>query len=217
MNKVIPFLFTNRKKEFTYKQLKNIYEDSYIKVSKTQSFIKRLFKNINIDFSSFNCVIDIWTGGYYFHFIVKDKETKEHYIALRLTYNKEFEYFELIDIYNHENKLNIDNNIIKDNYNKYIKSIYNKLLKISNLDEKYSVVKVEFYNDYKLKNTIDISGSLYNIFHDYSGMNDKLKYINGSYYKFANENVTNVYRFYIKEIEKNHFLKNMLKRGVIID
>ena len=68
-----------------------------------------------------------------------------------------------------------------------------------------------------LINFIYLKGTLNEIFDKYTTMNDRLKYCNGSYYKFNDKKVEEIYRLIISNYKGNYFLDNAVRRGCIID
>ena len=80
-------------------------------------------------------------------------------------------------------------------------------------------IMVQKYVDYKAKEgeSISLVGSLSEIFDRFTTMNDRLRYCNGNYYKFLNENVEKLYQVFVAAYNGNYFLDNAVKRGTLID
>lgn len=79
-------------------------------------------------------------------------------------------------------------------------------------------VVLDYYNDYeKTDREVTITGTFEDIFDKYTSMNDRLKYCNGSYYKFRDKNFDKLYSMFVCSFKGNYFLMNAVKRGCLID
>lgn len=116
------------------------------------------------------------------------------------------------------------NHILED----YFNGINNKIMSdiLSVLKEKCNIqdncankIMVQKYVDYNPKEgeTISLVGSLSEIFDRFTTMNDRLRYCNGNYYKFLNENIEKLYQVFVAAYNGNYFLDNAVKRGTLID
>ena len=72
-------------------------------------------------------------------------------------------------------------------------------------------------NGSSIESEITLKGTVDEVFNEFTNLNDTLKYINSEYYKFVEESINNAYLFYIRFIDKNHFLNNAVKHGKLID
>ena len=72
-------------------------------------------------------------------------------------------------------------------------------------------------NDSNIESEIVLEGTIDDIFDAFTNLNDTFKYINSKYYKFVDENITNAYLFYIRFVDKNHFLNSAVRHNKLID
>ena len=72
-------------------------------------------------------------------------------------------------------------------------------------------------NDQNIESEIILKGTIDDIFDEFTNLNDTFKYINSKYYKFIEENTNNAYLFYVRFVDKNHFLNSAVKHGKLID
>lgn len=118
-------------------------------------------------------------------------------------------------------------NCLKEMFHKILEEYFDSLnqakinIKISNYgfkDNDENEVTLDYYNDYaKTETTTILKGTLNEIFDKYTTMNDRLKYCNGSYYKFNDKKIEEIYRLIISNYKGNYFLDNAVRRGCIID
>ena len=109
--------------------------------------------------------------------------------------------------------------IIKDFINDYNKKVFEQQLNkcnIQNIDTDLTII-IDKYTDYKINEQITIKGKIEEIFDKYVTYNDKMKYCNGDYWRFNDNNITTLYTMFKQKFNGNYFLHNALKRGVIID
>lgn len=106
--------------------------------------------------------------------------------------------------------------IINKLYSEYVNKEFTRICKIAQLD-KQNQVKVHCMNDSNIESEIILKGTIDDIFDEFTNLNDTFKYINYKHYKFAQENINNVYLFYVRFVDKNHFLNSAVKHGKIID
>ena len=78
-------------------------------------------------------------------------------------------------------------------------------------------MKVYCMNDSNVESEIVLEGTIDDIFDEFTNLNDTFKYINSKHYKFAQENINNVYLFYVRFVDKNHFLNSAVRHGKLID
>lgn len=83
------------------------------------------------------------------------------------------------------------------------------------LKRKYTV-NVIYHSDTR-ESTSQITGTFEQIFKSYTNMNDRLRYCNGSYYKFENPALKKAYNTFIKCYKGNFFLDCAVARGCLID
>lgn len=82
---------------------------------------------------------------------------------------------------------------------------------------KTNCIEIYNYDDYKLKDTTILNGTIEEVFDKYTAINDKYKYCNGRYVRFKDENISSLYYIFTNNFKGNYFLENALKRGVVID
>lgn len=204
----IPVSFTKHHvTEYTYKQLSSIFENRF-DYRKVFDFVDNyLIDEVFTD--TCKVVINIWTGTYeYFYLKLKDAFDKE-LLSLRVSTKNGF-----FDI-SFTNKIK-EEFIIKKLYNEYVNKEFARICKIANLG-KQNQVKVNCMNDSEIADEIILEGTLDEIFDKFTNLNDTLKYINSKYYKFTNEKVKDAYLFYVRFIDKNHFLNSAVRHHKLID
>ena len=110
-------------------------------------------------------------------------------------------------------------NVITDYFKQYNNAIYQKQLDNCNIKTTSNVtIVVDDYKDYKPNGKQQtLEGTLQDIFEQYTTHNDKLRYCNGDFWRFNNENISNLYVMFIQMYDGNYFLDNAVKRGVTID
>ena len=77
--------------------------------------------------------------------------------------------------------------------------------------------KLLIYTAWRKCKSIILSGSLEEVFEQYAKHNDMLKYCNGEFWKFDDNNIDTLYRLFKMLYKGNYSLHIALKRGVIID
>ena len=201
----IPVYFTkHHTNEYTYSQLCSIFENRF-DYSEVFNFIDNYVVN-ELFPDTFKVVINIWTGTYeYFYLKLKD-EFNEELLNLKVIPKNGFFNIELVDKNVKLNKL----------YNEYISKEFARICKIAHLD-KQNQVKVYCMNDSNIESEIILEGTIDDIFDRFTNLNDTFKYINSKYYKFAEESITNVYLFYVRFVDKNHFLNSAVRHNKLID
>lgn len=204
----IPVSFTKHHvNEYTYSQLSYIFENrfDYYKVFDFIDYyiIDELFPD------TYKVVINIWTGTYeYFYLKLKDELGKE-LLHLKVSPKNGFFDIEIIDT----NKVELRINKL---YSEYVSKEFTRICKIAKLD-KQNQVKVYCMNDSNVESEIVLEGTIDDIFDEFTNLNDTFKYINSKHYKFAQENINNVYLFYVRFVDKNHFLNSAVRHGKLID
>lgn len=201
----IPVYFTkHHTNEYTYSQLCSIFENRF-DYSEVFNFIDNYVVN-ELFPDTFKVVINIWTGTYeYFYLKLKD-EFNEELLNLKVIPKNGFFDIELVDKNVKLSKL----------YNEYISKEFARICKIAHLDNQ-NQVKVYCMNDSNIESEIILEGNIDDIFDRFTNLNDTFKYINSKYYKFAEESITNVYLFYIRFVDKNHFLNSAVRHNKLID
>ena len=204
----IPVSFTKHHvNEYTYSQLSSIFENrfDYYKLFDfiDNDVIDELFPD------TYKVVINIWTGTYeYFCLKLKDELGKE-LLHLKVSPKNGFFDIEIIDT----NKVELRINKL---YSKYLNKEFTRICEIAQLD-KQNQVKVYCMNDSNVESEIVLEGTIDDIFDKFTNLNDTFKYINSKHYKFAQENINNVYLFYVRFVDKNHFLNSAVRHGKLID
>ena len=204
----IPVFFVKHHiNEYTYSQLSSIFEnrfdyhnafdfvDNYI--------ITELLPETN------KVVVDFWTGTCeYFYLKLKDGFNEE-LLSLKVSPKNMFFAISL----SNSNKEEL---LINKLYNEYTNKEFARICEIANLC-KQNKVKVNCINDSKIEDEIVLGGTIDEIFDEFTNLNDTLKYINSKYYKFVDEKVNDAYLFYIRFIDKNHFLNSAVRHNKLID
>lgn len=204
----IPVSFTRHHvNEYTYNQLSYIFENTfdYYNVFEfiDEYIIDEVFPN------TYKVSINIWTGTRaYFYLKLKDEFNKE-LLSLKVIFENGFFDIEILGANKEESKVN-------KLYNEYLNKEFKKICKIAQLD-KQNQVKVFFVNDSKIENEITLEGTIDDVFDEFTNLNDTFKYVNFTYYKFVEEDVNNAYLFYVKFVDKNHFLNSAVRHGKLID
>ena len=204
----IPISFTKHHvNEYTYSQLSSIFENrfDYYKVFDFIDYyiIDELFTD------TCKVSINIWTGTYEYFYLKLKNEFGEELLRLKVRPKNGFFDIEIIDA----NKVELRINKL---YSEYVSKEFIRICKIAQLS-KQNQVKVYCVNDSNIENEIILEGTIDDIFDEFTNLNDTFKYINSKYYKFAQENINNVYLFYIRFIDKNHFLNSAVRHGKLID
>lgn len=212
---------------------KKFYERYGISIEQFKKFLNKYiipYLSVNIN----KLVIDIKTGDEYFYCYLSDfksndsdyKDNEKYLVKLlfKVKYFKNDNFYKFYDVYD---KLNTNKQFankiekeINDLMVKYISKEFNKLCKDANIKPKQNSNSVELieYVDYKEKQTLTITGKLEDIFSNYTTRNDRLKYVNGHYFKFKSKKIDDLYHLFTSYIYKgNYYLDNAVKRGVIID
>ena len=151
-------------------------------------------------------------------------------ISLSFSYNNEkvswvqieFERYGILKISNYtyyKKDLQVFHYIIEEYFNNKNQTIYNEWLDKCNIySDRENEIKVNDYRDYKPNGDFFIlTGSLEDIFDKYTTHNDRLKYCNGDFWRFANADIQTLYSLFIINYNGNYFLDNAVKRGVTID
>lgn len=193
--------------EYTYSQLSSIFENRFDYHNAFDfvdtCVIDRLFPEIN------KVVVDFWTGTCeYFYLKLKD-EFNENLLCLKVSPKNEFFAISLTSPIKEEL-------IINKLYNEYTNEEFVRICKIAQLS-KQNQVKVNCMNDSKIEDEIILEGTIDEIFDRFTNLNDTLKYINSKYYKFVNEKVNDAYLFYVRFVDKNHFLNSVVRHNKLID
>ena len=151
-------------------------------------------------------------------------------ISLFFFYNDEkvssveikFERYGILKISNYlyfKKDLQIFHHIIEEYFDNKNLNIYKEWFDKCNIHtDRNNEIKVEDYRDYKPNGEfVILSGSLEDIFDEYTTHNDRLKYCNGDFWRFADTDIQTLYSLFIINYKGNYFLNNAVKRGVIID
>ena len=204
----IPVYFTKHHvKEYTYKQLNSIFENRFDYHNVFDFVDNYIITELFPD--TCKVVINIWTGTYeYFYLKLKD-EFNENLLCLKVSPKNGFFYISFISSIKEEL-------LINELYNKYANEEFAKICKIANLCTQ-NQVKVNCINDSNIESEIILEGTIDDIFDEFTTLNDTFKYINSKYYKFVKENINNAYLFYVRFIDKNHFLNSAVRHNKLID
>ncbi len=155
--------------------------------------------------------IDLYTGDNYFFCYIKDTDKN---VLVRFTVK--IAKSGLLDIYNISN----NKSTIEELSNKYNMDLFKKTCKnakLSSAKNAKNVVEIIYFDDSKEKERLTLTGSIDDIFDKYTSMNDHLRYINGSWYRFADENINKIYSMYTNLSKGNYFLNHAVKHGKLID
>lgn len=193
--------------EYTYSQLSSIFENRF-DYRKVFGFIDNYIIN-EVFTDTCKVVINIWTGTVeYFYLKLKDAFDKE-LLSLRVSPKNGFFDISLTSPIKEEL-------LIKKLYNEYTNKEFARICETVNLG-KQNKVNVNYINDSKFEDEIVLEGTLDEIFDEFTNLNDTFKYINSKYYKFVDENITKAYLFYIRFVDKNHFLNSAVRHNKLID
>lgn len=158
--------------------------------------------------------------GYSDKFQLTFKYDNNRICWFKFSVNKQTKIIE-IDNYIFEDKAieKMFKNVITDYFKQYNDIIYQKQLDNCNIKTTSNVtIVVDDYKDYKPNGKQQtLEGTLQDIFEQYTTHNDRLKYCNGDFWRFNNENISNLYVMFIQMYDGNYFLDNAVKRGVTID
>lgn len=158
--------------------------------------------------------------GYSDKFKMTFKYDNNRVCWFKFSVNKQTKIIE-IDNYTFEDKTieKMFKNVITDYFKQYNDIIYQKQLDKCNIKTTLNVtIVVDDYKDYKPNGKQQtLEGTLQDIFEQYTTHNDRLKYCNGDFWRFNNENISNLYVMFIQMYDGNYFLDNAVKRGVTID
>lgn len=158
--------------------------------------------------------------GYSDKFQLTFKYDNNRICWFKFSVNKQTKIIE-IDNYIFEDKAieKMFKNVITDYFKQYNDIIYQKQLDNCNIKNTLNVtIVVDDYKDYKPNGKQQtLEGTLQDIFEQYTTHNDRLKYCNGDFWRFNNENISNLYVMFIQMYDGNYFLDNAVKRGVTID
>ena len=158
--------------------------------------------------------------GYSDKFQLTFKYDNNRVCWFKFSVNKQTKIIE-IDNYIFEDKAieKMFKNVITDYFKQYNDIIYQKQLDNCNIKNTLNVtIVVDDYKDYKPNGKQQtLEGTLQDIFEQYTTHNDRLKYCNGDFWRFNNENISNLYVMFIQMYDGNYFLDNAVKRGVTID
>lgn len=212
----LQFTTNSTSKNWDGEKLANYFWDKYdLNPDDFEEYLKETFFAINNPNEYYDtAVVDPWKGNDYF--ILSLYDGKHKFLSVKV------KYFKNIGLYQFDFGNESGSNVVEEieyyinKYNgKYINNIYKKAGLSSN--SKSNSIEIDEYVNNKLKETKVLKGTIDEIFNEFTKLNDKLSYVNDHYYKFKNENVRTAYNMYVKFIDKNHTLKNALKRGVTID
>ena len=120
--------------------------------------------------------------------------------------------------YEHQTIRDMFSGIIRDWVKRYNADVLQDTLNGLGMDIGNVSVSVDDYTDYKPNGRQQtLEGTLSEVFDTYTTHNDRLKYINGSYWAFSDSKVDMLYGMFIRAYDGNYFLDNAVKRGVTID
>ena len=204
----IPVYFTkHHSNEYTYSQLCSIFENRF-DYSQVFEFIDEYVID-ELFGDTCKVSINIWTGTLaYFYLKLKDKFGKE-LLRLKVSPKNGFFDIEILGANKEEPKIN-------KLYNEYVSKEFARICEIAQLD-KQNKVKLHYVNDSNIESEIVLEGTIADIFDEFTNLNDSLKYINFTYYEFAKEDINNAYLFYVRFVDKNHFLNSAVRHGKLID
>ena len=204
----IPVSFTKHHvNEYTYSQLSSIFEnrfDYYNVFDFIDNYIiDELFPHTR------KVIINILTGTYEYFYLKLIDEFGKELIHLKVSPKNEFFNIDIVNTNKEESRIN-------NLYNEYTNKEFIRICKIAKLD-KQNQVKVYCMNDSIIESEIILEGTIDDIFDKFTNLNDTFKYINSKCYKFTEENINNAYLFYVRFVDKNHFLNSAVKHGKLID
>ena len=133
-----------------------------------------------------------------------------------------FEQYGIVTISNYQylkKDFQIFHHIVEQYFDVHNQQLYDIWVNKCNIyPTKENAIKVNDYTNYKPNGkSVILSGSLEEVFEKYATHNDMLKYCNGEFWKFDNQNIDTLYRLFKMLYKGNYSLHIALKRGVIID
>ena len=204
----IPVSFTKHHvNEYTYSQLCSIFENRF-DYSQVFEFIDEYVID-ELFGDTCKVSINIWTGTLAYFYLKLKNEFGEELLHLKVSPTNGFFDIEILGTNEEEPKIN-------KLYNEYVTKEFARICEIAHLD-KQNQVKLYYVNDSHIESEITLKGTITDIFDEFTNLNDTFKYINSKHYKFAQENINNVYLFYIRFVDKNHFLNSAVRHGKLID
>lgn len=143
------------------------------------------------------------------------KDTKIAWLKIELCKNN------MMKVYNYsyfKKDFEMFHNIITGYFRKRNTEIWNAMLKTCNISDSDNEITVTDYRDYQPNGkTETLKGTLGEIFEAYTTHNDRLKYCNGTFWRFQSPQVNILYAMFIQQYDGNYFLDNAVRRGVTID
>lgn len=184
--------------------------------SDTLDYLKELGNVVEEKTSCNEMVFDVWTGSYEYFLVIfrKDGESvcwvqiaKGNY-GMRKFHNCQSDV-----------KGVIDKHVITETkafINMKNADIYRKQLDICGICDDNEII-IDVYEDYKQHGTVTLSGTWEEIVDKFVTYNDRMRYCNGSSWKFRNKDIYTLYSMFISNYNGNYFLDNAVRRGCIID
>ena len=184
--------------------------------SKALRYVSDIMDNVTI---ANQCVINLWTGTTkYFRVEFKTQNGNKLVGRITITTLKNVDDYEISDI---DDTSNEEFKQVINQWEKSYKAIsYQNQLKKCGFDDDDTTiynVNIDVFDNYKQISTKTLEGTLKDIFDDYVTFNDRMRYINGTYWKWSDEQIQQLYSMFINKFNGNYYLANAVKRGVIID
>ena len=159
-------------------------------------------------------------GGYSNEFEIVFKYNNNRVCWFKFSINRETKIIET-DNHTFEDKTigKMFKHVIDDFVRQYNTEVFRTQMDKCNIKSTSNVtIAVDDFDDYKPNGrTQTLEGTLSEVFGTYTTHNDRLKYVNGSYWAFSDRNVAMLYGMFIQMYDGNYFLDNAVKRGVTID
>lgn len=180
-------------------------------------YVKKMMKHIDNCQIADKCIIDIWTGTdrYFRVEFRKDDKLIGHVSITPLKNIQDFEIYQVCFGSTDEFKV-----VIEEWEKAYKLRAYKKQLKKCGFDNDNSTiysVNIDAFNDYKKIEEHTLKGTIKEIFDEYVTFNDRMRYINGTYWRWSENNVQQLFSMFINKFNGNYFLNNAVRRGCIID
>ena len=204
----IPVSFTKHHvNEYTYSQLCSIFENRF-DYSQVFEFIDEYVID-EIFPDTCKVSINIWTGTLAYFYLKLKNEFGEELLHLKVSPKNGFFDIEILGTNEEESKIN-------KLYSEYVSKEFSRICEIAQLDKQNKVI-LHYVNNSNIESEIILAGTIDDIFDEFTNLNETLKYVNFTYYKFAKEDINNAYLFYVRFVDKNHFLNSAVRHGKLID
>ena len=162
-------------------------------------------------------VLDMWTGcSDKFSFFVKKDNVKKIYVKIQ---KRMHGLYRVVSFSAYEDEYKQYEVPVEGFFESINQAKYDEVLDACGLDKDWGgneVTVYEFIDNLK-KREAKLKGTLESIFDQYTTINDRLRYCNGHYFRFADKTVEKLYSMTTMLYKGNYFLDNAVRRGCLID